>query len=80
MAMLRLIRAYYQGEYRQISWQSLILILIAVIYLVSPVDVIPDWVPTAGFLDDAFVVALTVKSVKDELDAFMEWETDLRSR
>jgi len=75
MAMLRLIRAYYTGAYRAIPWQSLILIIIAVIYFVSPIDLIPDWIPVIGLIDDAFVVGLVLKSVKDDLDAFMEWET-----
>ena len=75
MAMLRLIRAYYTGAYREIPWQSLVLIIIAVIYFVSPIDLIPDWIPVIGLIDDAFVVGLVLKSVKDDLDAFMEWET-----
>lgn len=77
LAMIRLIRAYYTAIYREIPWQSLILILIAVIYFVSPVDFIPDWIPIIGQLDDAFVVGLVLKSVKDDLDKFMEWETSL---
>ena len=75
MAMFRLLRAYYTGAYREIPWQSLVLIIIAVIYFVSPIDLIPDWIPIIGLMDDAFVVGLVLKSVKDDLDAFMEWET-----
>jgi uncharacterized membrane protein YkvA (DUF1232 family) len=42
---------------------------------VSPFDVIPDWVLVLGHIDDAFVVSLTLKSVRAELDTFMDWET-----
>ena len=75
LAMLRLIRAYQIGRYREMPWQSLIVVIIAIIYFVSPIDVIPDWVPVLGLIDDAFLVGLMLKSVKDDLDAFMEWET-----
>jgi uncharacterized membrane protein YkvA (DUF1232 family) len=32
-------------------------------YLASPVDVIPDFVPVAGYADDAIVVALALRGV-----------------
>ena len=74
-AMIRLIRAYYSGEYRQVSTETLLLIIGAVIYFVNPFDMIPDFIPFIGYIDDAFVVGLTLKSVKGELDAFIDWET-----
>jgi uncharacterized membrane protein YkvA (DUF1232 family) len=75
MAMIRLIRAYHQLEYRDISAQNLLVIVAAIIYFVSPFDVIPDSVPILGNIDDAFVVRLAMKSVSADLDAFMAWET-----
>jgi uncharacterized membrane protein YkvA (DUF1232 family) len=74
MAMIRLLRAYYRREYRDFPRQSLVTITGTVIYFVSPIDFIPDWIPLAGYLDDAFLVALVLKSVKDDLDVFMQWE------
>ena len=75
MAMIRLIRAFHQLEYRDISAQNLQVIVAAIIYFVSPFDVIPDSVPILGNIDDAFVVRLAMKSVSADLDAFMAWET-----
>jgi uncharacterized membrane protein YkvA (DUF1232 family) len=75
MAMIRLLRAYQKGEYRDISPQNLHAIVTAIIYFVSPFDVIPDWVPVFGHIDDAYVVRLALKSVGADLDTFMAWET-----
>ena len=75
MAMIRLIRAFHQHEYRDISAQNLLVVVAAIIYFVSPFDVIPDSVPILGNIDDAFVVRLAMKSVGADLDAFMAWET-----
>lgn len=75
-AMIRLVRAYADGSYREIPTGSLLLILVAVIYFVSPIDLIPDALPGVGLIDDAFVVSLTVKQVKADLDAFMAWEIE----
>ena len=75
MAMIRLIRAYHQGEYRDISSQNLLIVLAAIIYFISPFDVIPDSVPILGHIDDALVVRIALESVRADLDTFMAWET-----
>jgi uncharacterized membrane protein YkvA (DUF1232 family) len=75
MAMIRLLRDYHRAEYRDISEPNLLTIIAAILYFVSPFDVIPDWVPVLGHIDDAFVVSLALKSVRADLDTFMAWET-----
>jgi uncharacterized membrane protein YkvA (DUF1232 family) len=73
-ASLRLIRAYASGEYRQVSWESMVLIVAAVLYVVSPIDVIPDFIPVIGYLDDVTVVSFALRIVREELDEFIAWE------
>lgn len=75
MAMIRLIRAYHSGEYRDISTEHLLTVITAMMYFVSPNDAIPDAVPILGQLDDALVVRRAIKSVGPDLDTFMAWET-----
>lgn len=75
MAMIRLLRAYHHREYQDISSPNLLIIIAALIYFVSPFDVIPDSVPVLGNIDDAMVVRLAMKSARADLDAFMAWET-----
>ncbi|MCA1843338.1 MAG: DUF1232 domain-containing protein [Actinobacteria bacterium] len=75
-ALGRLIRAYVEGDYRKIPLDSLILVVAAVVYVVTPVDAIPDFIPGVGYLDDAVVVGFVVKFLRDELAAFKAWEAD----
>ena len=74
-AMLRLIRAYYRGEYRNVRFANLVLIIGAIIYVLDPLDLIPDWIPGLGFLDDATILAFAVQKTRETLDAFKAWET-----
>ena len=75
LAMVRLARDYQTGDYRDTPRPKLLIVIAAIIYFVSPFDVIPDWLPVLGHIDDAFVVGLALKSVRAELDSFMAWET-----
>lgn len=73
-AMLRLIRAYSRGEYRDIPNEALLSIIAAISYLVDPFDLIPDEIPFLGYLDDATVVSFTLGKTRQPLDDFMAWE------
>ena len=73
-ALIRMTVAYARGNYREVSGQSMLLVLAGLIYFVSPIDVIPDFVP-GGYFDDVAVLGWVIKSVRKELDAFIEWET-----
>ena len=42
MTFLRLIRVYARGDYRQIPWETITLVVGAVLYFLMPIDVIPD--------------------------------------
>ena len=75
MAMIRVIRDHQRGDYQDLPTPKLLIIIAAIIYFVSPFDVIPDWIPVLGHIDDAFVVSLALKSVRADLDTFMAWET-----
>jgi uncharacterized membrane protein YkvA (DUF1232 family) len=75
LAMVRVIRDFQRAEYRDMAAPKLLIIIAAIIYFVSPFDVIPDWIPVLGHIDDAFVINLALKSVRTDLDSFMAWET-----
>jgi uncharacterized membrane protein YkvA (DUF1232 family) len=73
--MLRLLRAYFRGEYRNVSQDDLFWVITATNYFVDPFDLIPDEVPFLGFVDDATVMAFAVGRTRQTLDDFMTWET-----
>lgn len=69
-----LARAYMKGEYRQISKGTILTIISAIIYFVSPFDLIPDFIAGFGILDDAAVIQFAIKKISPELDAFQKWK------
>jgi uncharacterized membrane protein YkvA (DUF1232 family) len=71
---LRLVRAYARGDYRQIPWETVTLVVAAVLYFLMPIDVIPDVLIGLGFVDDAAVIAWVMKTVGPELGKFRQWE------
>lgn len=65
--------AWWRGEYRAISPKALVTIVAGLLYFVSPLDAIPDWLLGVGMLDDIAVLAWVLKTVDGELAAFRAW-------
>lgn len=70
----RLIKAYALGQYRDVPWKTILLIVAAVIYFVNPLDLVPDIVPLTGLTDDFAVLLWVYNSVSNEIARFIEWE------
>jgi uncharacterized membrane protein YkvA (DUF1232 family) len=79
-AMLRLIRAYYRKEYHNVSVRNLVMIVGAIIYILNPFDLIPDWIAGLGFADDAVILSFAIRQTRKTLDDFMMWENTSRDR
>ncbi len=74
----RLLQAYVNREYPNVPWSSIVAIVAALLYFLSPIDLIPDFIPLTGFVDDAAVIAFVASQLKAELDGFLLWETEQR--
>ena len=73
-ALIRLVRAWKIGNYDQVPWKTIVFAIAGMIYFVNPFDVVPDFLPVAGYLDDATVIGFVIKSIKDDIDRFLSWE------
>ena len=61
------------GEYKNYDTTRLLIILAALIYVVSPLDLVPDFVP-GGLIDDATIVGWAFKEAAEELERYRIWK------
>jgi uncharacterized membrane protein YkvA (DUF1232 family) len=65
--------AWWRGEYRAVSKQALVAAVAGLLYFLSPIDAIPDWIPGLGFIDDLAILTWVMSKWSAELDAFRAW-------
>lgn len=70
----RLLKAYASGEYRQLPWKTLIRVIAVLIYFVSPIDILPDFLPIVGISDDIALMLWLFSAVTDDIEKFRQWE------
>ncbi|ELR73122.1 hypothetical protein C900_05757 [Fulvivirga imtechensis AK7] len=72
--IIRMVKAYKNGEYRGVQIQNILLLVAALLYFVTPIDLIPDFIPITGFVDDFAVVVWVYSRLQEEIDKFILWE------
>ncbi len=71
--MFSMIRDYWYGNYRSVPWKTIAAVAGALVYVLNPLDVIPDLILGFGLVDDAGVVALCLKLVESDLHRYAAW-------
>ena len=64
------------GKYKDYDVKKLLVIIGAVIYVVTPFDFLPDFIPP-GLIDDLSIVAWALKEASDELEKYKQKTKDL---
>lgn len=70
------VRDWMNGEYREIPKRTIIIMVAALLYFISPIDLIPDFIPLTGFLDDATVIGFVFKQVAQDLEKYKVWKEE----
>ncbi|WP_333641757.1 YkvA family protein [Mesotoga prima] len=73
---IEMVKEYFQGNYREIPVKTIILITAALIYFVSPVDAIPDFLIGIGFVDDGAVIAYVFSALNEDIESFKTWKEE----
>ncbi|MCR4734858.1 MAG: DUF1232 domain-containing protein [Treponema sp.] len=69
-----MIKDFFTKKYTEVPVGTIMAIVGSLLYVFLPVDVIPDFIPVAGYLDDAAMLALCLKFVKSDLDKYKDFK------
>lgn len=71
--LFQLLKDYRSKKYTATPWLSIASIIFALLYVLNPLDIIPDFIPLVGYIDDASVLAFTLKMIGNEVEDYEIW-------
>ena len=74
--LFSMVQDYKNGIYKDVAWTSIAGVVATLIYVISPLDFIPDVIPIIGLLDDAAVIALCFDLLREELKKYQLWKQE----
>jgi len=75
--LFSLVKDWSNGSYKNISKSAILAIIGGIIYFVSPLDVVPDWLLGLGLVDDAAVLGLIINQLDKELTRYKQWKNNI---
>lgn len=75
MLLSSLVKDYWKGRYRKIPYKAIAAIAFTILYVLNVVDLVPDFIPGLGLLDDATIVGLCLKMVSTDIEKYKIWKT-----
>lgn len=77
--LVGMVQDYYHKRYTVIPVKSILSIIGGLIYVIAPVDAIPDFIPVVGYVDDAGVIALVLNLIDSDLQAYKKWKSSQKN-
>lgn len=68
-----LVNDFVKGRYRDVPYKSIAAVVFGLLYILNPLDIVPDFIPGVGFIDDAAVIGLIIKFLGDDISKYREW-------
>lgn len=72
--IFQMLKDYLSGEYKEIRDSTLNSSAFAVMYFLNPFDLIPDFLPVIGYLDDILILNIVWENVQKELIKYAAWK------
>ena len=68
----KMLRDIVTRKYKKIPFGTVAAIVCTLLYILNPLDIIPDYIPGIGYIDDAFIMSLSLHFTKFDVQKYRE--------
>jgi uncharacterized membrane protein YkvA (DUF1232 family) len=73
--MFQMLKDVKQKKYPETPWKTIAAMVFTILYIINPLDLVPDFIPFLGYLDDISVFSFVLKLINDDLMEYKNWKT-----
>ncbi len=74
--MFGMLKDYRKGLYKDVPWFSIAAIAFVLLYVLNPLDIIPDFLPGIGYVDDFALLTITLRFIETDLHKYLDWKLE----
>lgn len=74
--MILMIKDVKNNVYKEIPWFTIATVVLALLYVFNPLDIIPDFIPGIGYIDDLSVLGISVGWIESDLHKYLDWKIE----
>lgn len=74
--MFGMLKDYRKGVYSNVPWFTIAAIAFGFLYILNPFDIIPDFIPGIGYIDDFAVFTFALRFIESDLHNYLDWKLE----
>ncbi|MUP46700.1 DUF1232 domain-containing protein [Gramella sp. BOM4] len=74
--MFGMLKDYRKGIYTKVPWFTIATIAFAFIYILNPLDIVPDFIPGLGYIDDFAVLTFGLRFIESDIHNYLDWKLE----
>lgn len=74
--MFGMIKDFKKGDYTQVPWFTVAAVIFALLYVFNPLDIMPDFIPGIGYVDDFAIFTIVLRFIQTDLHSYLDWKIE----
>ncbi|MCW8981135.1 MAG: YkvA family protein [Altibacter sp.] len=74
--MMAMVKDIKKGSYSNVPWFTIATIVMALLYVLNPMDLVPDFIPGIGYLDDLAILSIGIGWIESDLHRYLDWKLE----
>lgn len=74
--MYGMLKDYRKGIYKEVPWFTIATIAFAFLYVLNPFDIVPDFIPGIGYVDDLAIFTFGLRFIQSDIHRYLDWKLE----